>query len=286
MVSIKIRVDESGEISIPEKLIHDEIEKSLEMIDPGLVFIEHKPRIGTGEIDTLAVDADNRPVFIEYKAPGDFDKDALIQVMDYLSFFLRDEAHFTMLRDYILNRKPELGRIDTEIRLICVVNSVEERVKNACFSVTAPVSIFSYSIFKENENTYNVVLRKELDTEDERVSIPTQTLGKKEMLDEYPSLRPIYEEVEKYTKSLGGDIHENPLGDHEVQFRKRKIFMVARFRKRKGLMLDMGSGEELQNPRFRHWQSNPFWGYVHLSAIEEFNDEVKQWIKKAYEKSA
>jgi len=174
MVSIKIRVDESGEISIPEKLIHAEIEKNLELIDPGLVFIERKPRIGTGEIDTLAVDADNRPVFIEYKAPGDFDKDALIQVMDYLSFFFRDEAHFAMLRDYILNRKPELGRIDTEIRLICVVNSVEERVKNACFSVTAPVSVFSYSIFKENQNAYNVVLRKELDTEDERVSIPTQ----------------------------------------------------------------------------------------------------------------
>lgn len=191
-----------------------------------------------------------------------------------------------MLRDYILNRKGDLGRIDTEIRLICVVNRVEERVKNACFSITAPITIFSYSIFKENDSTFNVILRKEIDTDEEKIPIPTQNLAKNEILEQYPTLKQIYLEVEKYAKSLGGDIHENPSGDHEVQFKRRTIFLRVRFRKRKGLMLDMGSGEDVQNPRFNHWPSYPSWGYVHINTVEEFNEDVKLWIKKAYDNNA
>ena len=281
---IKIRADESGDnISLQEKAIHEEIEKNLDKLESDLIFIEHKPRIGTGEIDTLAVDSENRPVFIEYKAPGGLDKDALIQVMDYLSYFLRDDTHFPMLCDFILKRKSDLGIIKNEIRLICVVNRVEDRIKNACFSIDAPVSIFSYSVFKESEDTFNVVLRKEIDTGEETIDIPLQNLGISEMLEEYPNLKQIFLEVEKYVKALGGDVHENPLGDHEVQFKRRTIFLVSRFRKRKGLMLDMGSGEDVDNARFKHWPSYPEWGYVHISTIGEFDDDVKQWVKKAYE---
>ena len=111
--------------------------------------------------------------------------------------------YFTMLCDFILKRKPDLGPLKNEIRLICVVNRVQERVKNACFSIDAPVSIFSYSIFKENDGALNVILRKEIDTELEKIAIPKQNLGKNEMLAEYPALAPIYLEMEKYTKNTG-----------------------------------------------------------------------------------
>ena len=139
------------------------------------------------------------------------------------------------------------------------------------------------SVFREDDAVSSVVLKKEIDTEEEVVERPRESLPKKEILRGYSQLEPIYEEVEKFVKSLGDDVRENTLGDQEVQFKRRKIFMVARFRKRKGLMLDMDAGEDVTSPRFKHWRDSP-WGYVHVNSINELDGEVKSWIKKAYER--
>ena len=56
----------------------------------------------------------------------------------------------------------------------------------------------------------------------------------------------------------------------QIQFKRCTIFLKVRFRKKKGLMLDMGSSEDVQNALFKHWHSYPSWGYVHINTLAEF----------------
>ncbi|MFQ5762584.1 MAG: endonuclease NucS domain-containing protein, partial [Candidatus Bathyarchaeia archaeon] len=123
------------------RLKEDEIRKAFEAnlkegFGEDMVYVASEVHIGPGRIDTLAVDEENRPVFIEYKRKGDFGKDALVQLMDYVSWFTRDQTHILYLHRYIKSRT-ELAEeeLDSQIRLICVVSDVEERVKNACYAV-------------------------------------------------------------------------------------------------------------------------------------------------------
>lgn len=58
----------SGEIvDLGEDEIREVFEKNLGIIEEGLEYIDSDVQIGTGRIDTLALDEKNRPVFIEYK---------------------------------------------------------------------------------------------------------------------------------------------------------------------------------------------------------------------------
>ena len=73
------------EVEFKEKDIQNAFEHDLSKLEEGLEFVGSEIVIGTGRIDTLAFDTNSScPVFIEYKRRGEFSKDALIQLMDYL----------------------------------------------------------------------------------------------------------------------------------------------------------------------------------------------------------
>jgi hypothetical protein len=40
-------------------------------------------------------------------------------------------------------------------------------------------------------------------------------------------------------------------------------------------MLDMGSGEDIDDVRFKQWPNYPSWGYLRLNSIDEFDEDVK-----------
>ncbi|MBC7113351.1 MAG: DUF91 domain-containing protein [Candidatus Methanomethyliales bacterium] len=135
---LSIRLISGQSVELAEDQIRKAFEAKLGVLEEGLEYIDSEVQIGTGRIDTLALDEKSRPVFIEYKRAGGFDKDALVQLMDYLSWFVRDETHLSYLEKHIKKKKPEVEKISPEIRLICVVNDVEDRVKNACYVINNP----------------------------------------------------------------------------------------------------------------------------------------------------
>jgi RecB family endonuclease NucS len=103
---MEITVLSPASVEVNEKDIQSAFERNLTLLDEGLEFIGSEVVIGTGRIDTLAYDSvNNRPVFIEYKGPGAFGRDALIQLMDYLSWFSRDENRMAILEKIIRQRK-------------------------------------------------------------------------------------------------------------------------------------------------------------------------------------
>jgi len=78
VIIVKIKIVKPSEIDLSEKEIQEAFETNLEILEEGLQKIGSFVPIGTGVIDTLAIDEENNPVLIEFKKLGNFDRDALI----------------------------------------------------------------------------------------------------------------------------------------------------------------------------------------------------------------
>lgn len=274
----------SGEsVELTEDQIRRAFEANLEVLEEGLEYVDSEVQIGTGRIDTLAIDEKNRPVFIEYKKAGEFDKDALVQLMDYLSWFIKDEAHLSYLENHIKKKKPDVEKISPEIRLVCVVNDVEDRVKNACYVISNPTQIWTYTTIKNESGDILIIPRIELDNT-EREFVISEEVSEDEILKEYNTLSPLYQEVKNYILSLG-DVDFYMTG-RNPRFRRRtgRVFANVWFtRKWISLELFVGKGA-IENERFTYWKSGESdWGYVHLTPKEGLDEEIKTWIRKAWE---
>jgi len=274
----------SGEtVDLTEDQIRKAFEANLGVLEEGLEYVDSEVQIGTGRIDTLAIDEKNRPVFIEYKKAGGFDKDALVQLMDYLSWFVRDKAHLSYLEKHIKKKKPDFDKISPEIRLVCVVNDVEDRVKNACYVISNPTQIWTYNTIKNESGDILIMPRIELDNTEREFAI-SEEVTEDEILKEYAALSPLYQELKNYILSLG-DVDSYMTG-RNPRFRRRtgRVFANVWFtRKWISLELYVGKGA-VESDRFTYWKSGESeWGYVHLTPKEGLNEEIKTWIKKAWE---
>lgn len=280
-MSIKLISGES--IELTEDQIRRAFEANLGVLEEGLEYIDSEVQIGTGRIDTLAIDEKNRPVFIEYKKSGEFDKDALVQLMDYLSWFVKDEAHIAYLEKYIKKKKKDIEKISPEIRLICVVSDIEDRVKNACYVISNPTQIWTYTIIKHESGEILLIPRIELDNT-EREFVISEEVSEDEILKEYTTFAPLYQELKNYMLSLG-DVDAYMAG-RNPRFRRKtgRVFATVWFtRKWISLELFVGKGA-VESDRFTYWKSGESdWGYVHITPKEGLDEEIKAWIKKAWE---
>ena len=281
-MNIKFKVS-SDEIQLPEKEIHMLFEKHLGQLEEGLTFIDREVKIGTGDIDTLALDESGRPVFIEYKIDEKFASDGLIQLMDYLSWFIKIESNFLALREYITKRKSDIeGKtISNDIRLILVISNVDDdRPKNACYSIRNQVQIYTYQVLKENED---ITIIPQLILDNSKIERTIEdTTTEENLIKEHKKLEAPYNDVKVFISSLGDDVLLYAKGG-EIRVKRRKNFLIIRFRKR-WLMLDMDAGREITDDRFKPWKDSD-WGYVNISNTKEFDQHVKDWVKRAYERA-
>jgi Domain of unknown function (DUF5655)/Endonuclease NucS len=89
------RVSES---EISEEKLRGLFEKhGLAMIEAGLRFVDRNVGVRSGFIDTLALDAKNRPVVIEYKVDQGDTPSALVQALSYVNGVVEREADFDRL---------------------------------------------------------------------------------------------------------------------------------------------------------------------------------------------
>ncbi|MEQ8558731.1 MAG: DUF4287 domain-containing protein [Henriciella sp.] len=98
-------------------------------------------------------------------------------------------------------------------------------------------------------------------------------------------LRPIYEALEAYAKSLGDDVGIAPKKT-SVAFRRSKNFAVVTPATK--TRVDLGLNLKGEPGTLRLIDEKPGSMCTHkikLQAVEEVDDEVKAWLKAAYEKA-
>jgi len=274
----KIRLVSSEPVDFGEGDLQRAFEAGLHSFEEGLRYVASEVTLGTGRIDTLAVDSENRPVLIEYKREGPFDQGALIQLMDYLSWFVRDENHILVLEKYIRSRKPEIENISREIRLICVVSSAEERVKNACYVVGAPLQIVSYVATQLGDEVI-VVPKIELDNTEVEVVIEPHR-SEDELLRDHQHLEPIYRKIRAaITEFPGVDVYTRA---RSIRFKASRVFAKLKFRKQY-IFTELCTGPGISDDRFKYWRGGESpWGYLHIGREAHIDRSVKEWIERAY----
>jgi Endonuclease NucS C-terminal domain len=277
MCALKILRETTEEIV--ETDLQRAIEEDLSVLDEGLTMISTEVKIGTGRIDTLALDDNGQAVFIEYKKPGAFDHNALIQVMDYLSWYQRDKSHFAQLRELIASRLPDKDTaIKDEIRLILVVSDVEDRVKRACYVVDCPITVFSYSVAKL-ENGDTVVIAKEvIDTMDIDTR-STQPPPEEEKI-VVPQYAELWEELRRYFLSMPGvEVYPTRV---DMRARSKLVFARVIFRKKHVILrlaIGQGSVDDKRLQYDRREDSN--FANILLTSVGQVDDQVRQWIQLA-----
>ncbi len=272
-----LRILKETQETIDEKTLQTAIENDLEVLEEGLTMIATEVPFGRGRIDTLAVDEDGRPTFIEYKRPGAFDQGALIQLMDYLSWFDKDRSHFAELRERIKAKK-DLPQLRNDIRLMLVVSHVDERVKNACFVINRPVKVFSYMLSKGEGNDILVIPRQELDTDfDRRIAEVPPTIDELVPSD----FRALFTQLDAFLSGLPGVKPYATGAGIRAQF--GRVFANMQFQK-KWMKLNLRVGEgNVNDSRFQYKRQDPDWGFIRLAPTDSLDEQVKSWVKIAYE---
>lgn len=281
---MEIKVLAAEDIPYQERAIQSAFECDMGKLDEGLEFVASEVIIGTGRIDTLAIDTNNnRPVFIEYKRPGDFDKDALIQLMDYLSWFARDENRMAVLESVIRQRKPDIKGFEPSIRVICVVADISDRIRNAIYAIANDVKVFSYMLATDTSGKLVLVPKLEVDNSDVEARIP-QAVSEDELLRKHPHLKGLFEKLRSWLERDGTTTYTT---SRSFRFKQERVFAKLHFRK-KYIQLELRVGRgSVNDPLFTYWrQGESSWGYVHLYPEAAMPKDLHAWIELARRQSA
>ncbi len=275
-----IKVLSSDEAEFRETDVQKAFEQDLSKLYEGLEFIDREVIIPVGRIDTLAFDSNtNQPVFIEYKA-GEFGKDALIQLMDYLSWFIRDGSHYDTLKRIIRQKRPEIQEIESDIRLICVVMSIEDRIKNAIYAIANDALVFSYVV--ANDTAGNTILVPKLEVDNSEVERgPRVSATEEELLKRYPKQTDLFAQLKVELTKNGAEAY---IKGRTFRFRKHRVFALVRLRNNHTrLQLHVGRGH-VSDPEFKYAKKGASdWGAIILTPDIKIPEKVKQWIEAARE---
>lgn len=276
---MEIKILSPEDVEFKEKDIQHAFERDLSKIEDGLELVDSEVVIGTGRIDTLAFDMNsNCPVFIEYKRRGEFGKDALIQLMDYLSWFARDENRMAILEKIIRQRKPEIEDFEPAIRLICVVTEIDDRIRNAIYAIANHVKVISYMVARDTGNNVILVPKLEVDNGDIEPQM-RESKSEDELLKKYPHLQ---ETITKLKSLLELDGAYSYTTTRSLRFKKNRVFARAHFRKDYVLLeLRVGKGK-ISDPDFKYWrQGDSSWGHTQVNPSKGISDKVAKWIELA-----
>lgn len=276
---MEITVLSPAGVKVKEKDIQSAFEHNLALLDEGLEFIGSEVVIGTGRIDTLAYDSVNsRPVFIEYKGPGAFGRDALIQLMEYLSWFSRDENRMAILERIIRQRKPEIQEVEPSIVLICVVADIEDRIRNAIYALANDVKVFTYLIARDTAEKLVLVPKLEVDNTEVEGRVP-EVASESDLLNKHPHLQELFRKLRAALEKEGTTSYTT---SKSFRFKKNRVFAKLRFRK-KYIQLELRVGRgSVTDPDFTYWRGGESsWGYVHVYPSDSLPEKVIGWIDRA-----
>lgn len=269
----------SEEIDFKEKEIQAAFERDLAKLEDGLELVKSELVIGTGRVDTLALDTNtSQPVFMEYKRRGQFGKDALIQLMEYLSWFAKDENRFAVLERLIRQQKPNADQIKPPIRLICVVPEIDDQIRNAIYAIANPVKVYSYTVAHDTAGKLVLVPKLEVDNGEIEPPIP-DVKTEAEILKKHPHLQELFSLLRAELEKDDAQAYTTATS---VRFKKNTVFAKLHFRKKYiQLELRVGQGQVVDGD-FVYWrQGESSWGYVYIYPSKKIPENVVRWIELA-----
>lgn len=175
------------------------------------------------------------------------------------------------LKTMIENMPEKTGKSLDEWKKILKTKSFEKHSESVRFLKS------EYSVTHGFANTI-VTLSKEDDTTSEDL-VASQYQGKEDLI-------PIYNELIKFLKSLGSDVTISAKKGSVSIIRKRQFVLIKPATKTR---IDLGFKLKDKPMTDRLENSGPFGTMcthrVQISAVEEIDSELKNWIEEAYENS-
>lgn len=280
-----VKFAKSSKSNISEKEIQKAFEKNLNEVEEGLEYIGSFVPVGTGIIDVLAVDQMDNAVIIEFKKMGDFDESALIQLMDYYSWFATDENHLAHLKNIIQNKKPEFSSIN-EVRLMAVVSHVSDRVKNACWALEPDIKLITYSLFEDSNNEPHVIPKEILDTSKGGEKLVKVPKTEEDHFKKAPNMKPLYNLLKEKILEIDSSIEFNPAPQSYIAAIKNQNFL-AFYVYPDYICLDLCvKPKDLNfNKRVSDYSNSQRWSHTDIDSQKDVDDELMGLIRMCYDKS-
>jgi len=279
-----VKFAKKSKANVSESEIQKLFEENLKEVEEGLEYIGSFVQVGTGIIDVLAIDQMDNAVIIEFKKMGNFDESALIQLMDYYSWFVVDENHKNHLKEIIQKKKPKFPS-DYEIRLIVIVSHVSDRVKNACWALLPDIKLITYSIFEDHNNEPHVMHKEILDTSKGGEKIVKQPKTEEEHFKKAPKMKPLYDKLKEKILEIGDDVVFNPAPQAYIGVRKTRIFLTFHiYPDYISMDLHISPRDVSFNKRIEEYESDQ-WCYIEIDKETDIDDELIRTIQIVYEKN-
>lgn len=262
------------------------IEKDLNMLEGGLLYVDHYVQVGSGIIDTLAIDEEKNPVVIEYKVEEGEDETALLQTLSYANWVYKNPD--SVLR-FIREKKPEtvvesLG----DVRIIIAAPAFTPRAKQAAEMVEPDIILRRYLVF----DIPSIGKRLHLETIYDSRSRARPNLGPtaytidSHFEGNYLKMRPLFDRLANEARKLGDDVAIEPKKWY-IAFRRNSNFTIVNVYTSKlevGLPV-LSPEHDLRMIDITKWGfSRILYGIV-LKDEKDVDEKLLKWLKVSYEAS-
>lgn len=280
---------ELNQIEIDEGQLRDLFEKHAEKLfeERGLRIVGRNVKVDEGYVDTLAVDASNRPTIVEYKVRA-ATSNALVQALSYRHNLIKDQ---TIVSNVIKEKIPEINPKQlnfSETRIILVAPGFLKHLLNVVESIASAgflVTLIQYTFFRSDGNIV-VMAEKLFDIPEGGRSTAQYTIDSF-FVGSYQAMKPIFDELSKRVKSALG-IEPYATYNYIAFKRNGSVFLQVFVYVSKivvGLALP---GEQLSSARYYLKRKTEGWGprithCVKLTKTEDIDEDLIEKIKKSYE---
>lgn len=274
-------------IEINEIELQTMIEKNLNSLEEGLLYIDHFVPVGSGIIDMLALDKERNPVVIEYKAEEEEDETALLQALSYANWV--DKNPDTMLR-FIREKRPEIG-IESlgDVRIIIVAPSFTDRTKQATKMVGLglEIALKRYLAFDVPSIGRGLHFETIYDSRTERPEVkPIAYSIDDHFTGSYAKMRPLFDRLMNEAKKLGEDVRIEAKKFY-IAFRRAYNFAVVYVYTSK-LVIGFPVSPPEPDPRMIDTSK---WGFsrilqgIVLEDESGVDEKLLKWLKASYDAS-
>jgi len=267
-----------------EKQLQTLIESNLDtLFDMRFVFSEFSTTHG-GRIDTLAIDTDNRPVIIEYKA----DKSAtiLLQGLYYMDWLVENKAEFEkVVRSQLAKEIPI--NWSSGVRLVLVARSFEIWDKFAVNRIKEEVELYEYTLYENQELKLDkTTLPKDFrgHSKTSITSISEYSIEDHLQYIQLESVKTCVNELREKIHAISDDIDERPTKDH-IKF-KSTVNFVHIFVQKKQYWVDVKLPRQEVEKTFPDLDVRPHKDeiFTHIRCNENTDiDQLVSLAQQAYE---
>lgn len=268
-----------------EKELQAMIEKDVSLLEDGLLYVDHFVTVGTGIIDTLAIDSKNNPVVIEYKVQKEEDETALLQAMSYASWVDRNQD--SVLR-FLREKRPDV-KVESlgDTRIIIIAPSFTERTRQAVIMVEPEIMLKRYMIFDVPSVGRQLYFETIYDSRKWRPeSKPTAYSIDEHFEGNYSKMKPVFIHLSEEVKKFGQDVSIEPRKWYIV-FRKTFNFAIINIYTNK-LEVGLPSPSPDKDPRMIDISN---WGFgrilygIVIKDDSDIDDRLVKWLRAAYDSS-